>query len=134
MQYLSKHVKMGFGSSSTKEKSSLLYNDLKRKLQYDSGALQATDMSAGIQKKDNLIGASTVSQLSAKVASRPGSNKNYGSGQLIAAKSLYLANQKSSATLNQRPGISRIKRRGNEEQEDLRASTANNGSVTTGSI
>lgn len=37
MQYLSKHMKSGFGSSSTKDKSSLLYHDLKKKLSYDSG-------------------------------------------------------------------------------------------------
>ena len=37
LQYLSKHMKLGFGSSSTKDKSSLLYHDLKKKLTYESG-------------------------------------------------------------------------------------------------
>ena len=36
IQYLSKNVKLGFGSSSTKDKNSLLYNDLKKKLSYDT--------------------------------------------------------------------------------------------------
>jgi len=51
MQYLSKHMKGGFGSSSTKDKSSLLYHDLKKKLSYDSGP--QGDISAGLRRKDN---------------------------------------------------------------------------------
>ena len=56
MQYLSKHMKIGFGSSSTKDKSSLLYHDLKKKLSYDSGPQGAVDISAGLKRKDNLLG------------------------------------------------------------------------------
>ena len=60
LQYLSKHMKTGFGSSSTKDKSSLLYHDLKKKLSYESGPHQdnstTADISAGLKRKDNLLG------------------------------------------------------------------------------
>ena len=64
LQYLSKQTKIGFGSSSTKDKNSLLYNDLKKKLSYDSapgaanpiasGAIN-TNVSAGINRRENLL-------------------------------------------------------------------------------
>ena len=70
MQYLSKHMKSGFGSSSTKDKSSLLYHDLKKKLSYDSGPQgTAADISAGLKRKDNLLGL--TSQASGKATMRP---------------------------------------------------------------
>ena len=53
LQYLSKHMKTGFGSSSTKDKSSLLYHDLKKKLTYESGPQGSSTISG---RKDNLLG------------------------------------------------------------------------------
>ncbi len=64
-QFLSKHMKMGFGSSSTKDKNSLLYNDLKKKLTYDSGSQGLNgDILTGMRRKDNLL--SVGAQNSAK--------------------------------------------------------------------
>ena len=110
---------MGFGSSSTKDKSSLLYHDLKKKLNYDSGP--AANSGSGLSRKDNLLGLAT--QNSAKSSIRPTSVSNNNTGAQIGAKSLYLANQKStvsmglpgSAAYNDRLSIARLKRRGNEE-------------------
>ena len=96
MQYLSKHMKSGFGSSSTKDKSSLLYHDLKKKLSYDSGPNGATaDISAGLRRKDNLLSGITGHSTSNK-GTRPTSVNNGGAGATsssqIGAKSLYLVN------------------------------------------
>ena len=65
LQYLSKHMKSGFGSSSTKDKNSLLYHDLKKKLSYDSGPHISGDMSAGLRRKDNLLGVNGPNSLKA---------------------------------------------------------------------
>lgn len=88
-----------------------------------------------MRKKENLIN-NNLGLHSAKAAARPASINAGGSGQLIASKSLYLANQKSTQSgANQRMGIQRIKRRGQDEIEEYNNSTnANNISVTTGSI
>jgi len=73
---MAKHTKMGagFGSSSTKDKNSLLYNDLKRKLQYDTSGPQCLaggeSISAG-RKKEYPHGF-TVGQHSSKII-RPSS-------------------------------------------------------------
>ena len=101
LQYLSKHMKSGFGSSSTKDKSSLLYHDLKKKLSYDSGPQGAAgaDISAGLRRKDNLLGL-TSQQASAKAGMRTtslnhattGAGANTSSQAQIGAKSLYLVN------------------------------------------
>lgn len=123
-QYLNKHVKMGFGSSSTKDKSSLLYHDLKKKLSYDSGpAGNSGNISAGLSRKDNLLGGlGTQNSGKSSIRGASVSGNNNGSTQ-IGAKSLYLANQKStmsmglpgSTTYNDRLSIARLKRRANEE-------------------
>ena len=55
VQFLSKQMKLGFGSSSTKDKSTLLYHDLKKKLSYDSGPM-GNDLGVGLRNKDNLLG------------------------------------------------------------------------------
>ena len=69
LQYLSKQTKVGFGSSSTKDKNSLLYNDLKKKLSYDSApggmnpissvGVAAANASAGLNRRENLLGVAT---------------------------------------------------------------------------
>ncbi len=56
---------MGFGSISTKDKNSLLYNDLKKKLSYDSapGGMNpissgtgAINSATGLNRRENLLG------------------------------------------------------------------------------
>ena len=79
-QYLNKHVKMGFGSSQTKDKSSLLYHDLKKKLSYDSGPMgNSGNISAGLSRKDNLLGG-LATQNSAKSSIRPTSVSGNNNG------------------------------------------------------
>lgn len=47
VQHLSKQTKLGFGSLSTKDKNSLLYYDLKKKLSYESGPQTASNELVG---------------------------------------------------------------------------------------
>lgn len=78
-------MKMGFGSSSTKDKNSLLYNDLKKKLTYDGGSQGLTgDILTGMRRKDNLL--SVGAQNSAKTLRPTSMNSNSNTG-------LYLGGQ-----------------------------------------
>ena len=110
IKYLSKHAKLGFGSSSTKDKNSLLYNDLKKKLTYDTNP--TTGAAEGVAtlnwRKDNLL--SHTGQSSTKMMGRPAANHTSSVG-------LLLGNQKS--TLSDKFGIARIKRQSHDAAEIL---------------
>ena len=103
----------GFKSSlipSGKEKSSLLYNDLKKKLSYDVGQNQGSGSGQGsnlVVRKAGSVGGLGTTFHSAK-SMRPASAS-------LASKNLYLANQKSGmagTSLQDRIQIARLKQGG----------------------
>ena len=109
-QYLSKGIRNTIGQSS-KDKNSLLYHDLKKKLSYEnaqtviagSGSGQGSNLA--VRKAESMSGLGTTFH-SAK-SMRPASAS-------LQQKNLYLANQKSSGTtgtsLQDRIQIARLKK------------------------
>lgn len=108
---MNKNIKLSFGSSTAKDKSSLLYHDLKKKLSYEThptGAAASTEaVGSGNWRKENLL--SLTGQSSAKLMTRPMASTNNNQSNA----GLYLGNQKST-TLSEKYGIQRIKRRSHD--------------------
>ena len=92
IQYLTKQTKLGFGSSSTKDKNSLLYNDLKKKLNYDTagaihtgsneGLVPVGTSTSGSWRKDNIM--SLTGQGSTKMMRPTSVSNNTAAGLYLA--------------------------------------------------